>query len=185
VSLCLQVEQAAARWLRRAAGALWKTESGSYIVDEAGINIKFGSGFKITVQVLTDEGNVNVVYPAIVCGCPQLAEPEPFFPHGNHSGELHVTLTFPADDWSKQPDVLAALEDTAANMYRALYRPDLAMRLSEQVENFSCIAIDAPRQQTRSRDGRLRIYSMTQIVLVCNSDFADYPGPDLTALQST
>jgi hypothetical protein len=181
VSLCLQTEQAIARWLRSGQNLrLWRTNHGSYVVNDRGINIKFHSGFELTIAVLTDEGDVaDVEMPVIIASCTQLTEPESLFPIGNHVGEASVVIKFPADKWSEQPDVLAALEDTAVNVYRALFRSDLPERLSEQVENFTCLAVQPTRQQTRDRDGRIRIYMLTLNLQVCARDFVEEPEPQL------
>lgn len=182
MSLCLQTEQALARWLRSGQNVtLWYTSHGKYVVNDQGFHIEFHRGFKLQFNVLTDEGDVaDVELPVIIASCTQVTEPEGLFPIGNHVGEAHVVIKIPGDKWTDQPDVLAVLEDTAVNVYRALYRSDLPERLTEQVENFTCLAIQPERQQTRDRDGRVRIYTLTLKVQVCARDFDEEPEEQLT-----
>jgi hypothetical protein len=183
MTIALKVEQALRAWVQTRTVALI-TDTGAWIVTEAGLRLIVRKGFDLDVPVHLGQDQMEVRVPCIVCSCSSEACQEEF-PSGNYRCPASVTVRFEADPRTSQPEVIKAFQVLTDALIEQLMQSDLPEQLSAAVPDFTCFGQYGGRQQASSFDGRVRTYAVGLFLFCAPSDIEPATGDPLPPQEAS
>ena len=164
----LQLESHLQRYLLGQAPYLVAGD-GSYILGDTGLRIKLSSGFEFDLPVLTGQGACEVVGPCLIAFGSEATQTDCL----NHDAVAEVELRWPADAESglgTREELLSCFFYAAGQLQKALYRTDLAERITETIpeDSFTCYDVLPTRTQGSDFRSRLRVYKV-KLHCICAS----------------
>jgi hypothetical protein len=180
MSLAIKAERALARYLLGVAPFLIAAP-GEFVLTDEGARIRLSSGFEFNFAVLTGQGACEVSGPCLIALCAEAIQDNTQQFTLNHLCQLEARLKFPVDAESNlgtAAELLSCWEYAASQLVLALYRDDLAERLTANEPDFTCLYLPGPRAQTSGfeAEDRLRVFSVL-LPAVCTSVFIPQEEP--------
>lgn len=172
MSLLLSTERSLKRYLLGSAAWL-VSGTGTYIVEEDGIRITLGNGFRYHLGILTGQGAAELTGPAVVCSCPSGTHVE----SGTRTMRVDVVieLHYPVDESHGLRHPLHAFEYAAAQLAQALYRHDFPQLLSAAESGFTVLYAPGTWTEESGFTDRMRTYRFRRQLIVAPTDFPSEP----------